>query len=710
MTLPSAAGLAVGAGPSRCWSPPSSARSSRSRRPCVAQAYERRAQGDRRSERSRAVRLGDGCATRSSSVGRRPLGAGASARIPCEAQAPSDRTPEVDHDEGGDMSERLRPRDLAFLADGVPADADAQRDGRDLRPGRLRLRLRRAGRAHRRPDRVRAALPPAAAPVPGRLANPVWVDDPRLRPRLPRTPLRAAASRHHRPAARAGRPDHVPAARPQPPAVGGLLRRGPRGRPGRAALQVPPDPRRRRRDRRPRPGAARHAPRSHASSAHDDWQPAPAVRRSALAARARSPTRLRAPAHRSSHTARSNAESRSRGRRRGRAPGRRVAGALADRRPATDTPVTATLSQQRRFVTVRTDLDDYRRVRERARRHRQRRHPGHRHRRAARLADDPRRVVGGRPHDPGDGADVGHRRRARGRPRSAPRSPATCVDLPIGEASPVVRLHQVSYAFQAHKRDRPGRRRQPARRHRRLRADHLPRARLPGRGRRGAPRLPPRRHQRARPAVPAVRRGRGDGRDLPRATRCCPGTRWRSASRRTTAASSTASPPTATRVPDVDILGQCLAEALDELRRQRRAAPARGPRGVARKAGEAVSVRAYLPTTLDRARRRSADGQLPVDADVAVAAEDESEEAEYAALMTAADASAGLLERPGTPVVRRRRGPRRRRTSVPLRRRGRRCTSTPTGRRRPRRRPRRGTPPRRSRTCSTRSARGARPV
>jgi hypothetical protein len=63
-----------------------------------------------------------------------------------------------------------------------------------------------------------------------------------------------------------------------------------------------------------------------------------------------------------------------------------------------------------------------------------------------------------------------------------------------------------------------------------------------------------------------------------------------------------------------------------------------------------VSVRAYLPSTLDRLARFHSDGVVPVDVDP-ITAEDESEEAEYAALMTAADASADLLDGPGRRVV-----------------------------------------------------------
>ena len=63
-----------------------------------------------------------------------------------------------------------------------------------------------------------------------------------------------------------------------------------------------------------------------------------------------------------------------------------------------------------------------------------------------------------------------------------------------------------------------------------------------------------------------------------------------------------------------------------------------------------MSVRAYLPTTLDLLARHHAEGAVPVDSDP-ITAEDASEEAEYAALMTAADASAALLDGPGRRVV-----------------------------------------------------------
>jgi hypothetical protein len=63
-----------------------------------------------------------------------------------------------------------------------------------------------------------------------------------------------------------------------------------------------------------------------------------------------------------------------------------------------------------------------------------------------------------------------------------------------------------------------------------------------------------------------------------------------------------------------------------------------------------MSVRAYVPATPDLLADFLAAQAVPVDADP-ITAEDESEEAEYAALMTAADASAALLPGPGRRVV-----------------------------------------------------------
>ncbi len=65
-----------------------------------------------------------------------------------------------------------------------------------------------------------------------------------------------------------------------------------------------------------------------------------------------------------------------------------------------------------------------------------------------------------------------------------------------------------------------------------------------------------------------------------------------------------------------------------------------------------MSVRVYLPTTIDRLRAEYADGAFVVTDDVvAVETDGDDEEAEYAALMTAADASAALVAGPGRRVV-----------------------------------------------------------
>jgi len=61
-------------------------------------------------------------------------------------------------------------------------------------------------------------------------------------------------------------------------------------------------------------------------------------------------------------------------------------------------------------------------------------------------------------------------------------------------------------------------------------------------------------------------------------------------------------------------------------------------------------VRVYLPTTLAVLAEQYAAGAVVVTED-AVVAEDDGEDAEYAALMTAADASAALLAGAGRRVV-----------------------------------------------------------
>ncbi|GAA1091300.1 wax ester/triacylglycerol synthase family O-acyltransferase [Nocardioides dubius] len=127
-----------------------------------------------------------------------------------------------------------------------------------------------------------------------------------------------------------------------------------------------------------------------------------------------------------------------------------VAGVLANRRPTPDSPISAELSEQRRLVTVRTDFEDYR---------------------AIRLAHNTS------VNDVVLATVTGALRNwllARGTSSSKMRNlramvPMSVIDdeleatslgsqvtphlvqLPIAEASPLVRLHQVRYAFQAHR-------------------------------------------------------------------------------------------------------------------------------------------------------------------------------------------------------------------------------------------------------------------
>ncbi len=124
--------------------------------------------------------------------------------------------------------------------------------------------------------------------------------------------------------------------------------------------------------------------------------------------------------------------------------------ALSNRRPVSDSPVTGRLSQQRRFVAVRTDLADYRTIRQ---------------------------AHGGTVNDVILATVTGGLRSwlmTRNESLSGLRQlkavvPMSVIDdeleatslgtqiaghfveLPIGEASPVVRLHQVSYSFEAHR-------------------------------------------------------------------------------------------------------------------------------------------------------------------------------------------------------------------------------------------------------------------
>jgi diacylglycerol O-acyltransferase len=126
-----------------------------------------------------------------------------------------------------------------------------------------------------------------------------------------------------------------------------------------------------------------------------------------------------------------------------------VMNAVANRRPSPESPISAELSEQRRFVSVRTNLEAYRKI---------------------------RKVHGGSVNDVILATVTGGLRAwlmARGTPSVGMKQlramvPMSVIDdeleatslgtqiaghlvtLPIGEASPVIRLHQVSYAFKAH--------------------------------------------------------------------------------------------------------------------------------------------------------------------------------------------------------------------------------------------------------------------
>jgi WS/DGAT/MGAT family acyltransferase len=123
-----------------------------------------------------------------------------------------------------------------------------------------------------------------------------------------------------------------------------------------------------------------------------------------------------------------------------------LAAARTAARPAPDSPLNAVIGEQRRFGTARTDLDDYKTV---------------------------RKAHGGTVNDVVLATIAGALRAwllARGEPVAAgtvvramvpvsvrsddgtagDRVQSYLVDLPVGEASPVMRLHQVSFAMKAH--------------------------------------------------------------------------------------------------------------------------------------------------------------------------------------------------------------------------------------------------------------------
>ena len=150
-------------------------------------------------------------------------------------------------------------------------------------------------------------------------------------------------------------------------------------------------------------------------------------------------------------------------------------------RPAPESPLNAEIGEQRRFGMARHRPRRLPGGPQGARRHRQRRGARHRHRGAAGLAADPRRA--GHDDDGGARAGAGQRpRRRRGRAPWATACRSYLVDLPVGEPSPVMRLHQVSLRDAGAQGGGPGRRRRRPGQPRRLRTADPARARGAGRG------------------------------------------------------------------------------------------------------------------------------------------------------------------------------------------------------------------------------------
>ena len=180
---------------------------------------------------------------------------------------------------------------------------------------------------------------------------------------------------------------------------------------------------------------------------YDDWHPARGPGPAALVAGAywdalKQPTQAL-------EAARSAALDARRDGRAGRGPGQRGAG-LGPHHRARRARVAAQ-RPDRGAAPVRHGGDRPRRLpagAQGARRHGQRRRARHRGRRAAGLAAHPRRAGRAVDHGAGDGAGVGP---PRGAAAMGNRVSSYFVDLPVGEGSAAVRLAQVSYAMRAHK-------------------------------------------------------------------------------------------------------------------------------------------------------------------------------------------------------------------------------------------------------------------
>ena len=345
------------------------------------------------------------------------------------------------------MSERLQPRDLAFLAGQSASTPMHNATVEIFEPGEsgfdyqalVDLVADRIAFVPRYRQRLR--------PVPGRLANPIWVDDARFdigfhvrRSGLPSPgtmeQLRELVGRimsrpldGHRPMWEMyfieGLADGRVAVLSKSHQV--LVDGVETVDIGQVLLDTSPEPKQLERD---------------------DWvpgrDPSPlGLAVGALRDNLSSPATLVA-------TGRSRAEAGARG---ARTVARRtgaVVNALTNRLASPDSPISAPLSEQRRFLTVSTSLEDYRKVRKE--------HGGS-------VNDVVLATVTGalRSWLMTRGTPAAGRRQLRAMvPMSViddeleatslgSQIAAHLVTLPIGEPSPVVRLHQVSYAFKAHR-------------------------------------------------------------------------------------------------------------------------------------------------------------------------------------------------------------------------------------------------------------------
>ena len=428
------------------------------------------------------------------------------------------------------MGERLRARDLAFLTAETATTPMHNATVEIFDPGTsgfdydtlVALIADRIAFVPRYRQRVRWVPGPPRQPGLGRR--------PALRPRLPRTPLGAAASRD----AWTSCASWSPGSSPGRWTGTGRCGRSTSSRGSRTAgSRCCPRPTRRS-STAPRsstsPRCCSTATPSRRELGADEWRPGrPVVARPAWCSR-RSATRVATPSTALDTAARHRRLVLARRRRRDRGAWARVVDALANRRSEQDTPIGGTLSQQRRFVTVRSARSPTTATVRDA-------HGGTVNDvilatvtgGAAGLADDPRRVAGRTAPGPGRGAGVGARPRARGdlaRHPDRARTSSTCRSASRARWSGCTRCPTPSRRTRRPAaRSRPtGSPASPA--SRRRRSTRSGRGSPPSRG---TARLPALGHQRARSAVPAVRRGRGDGADLPGAAAAARATPWRSA-------------------------------------------------------------------------------------------------------------------------------------------------------------------------------------